>query len=362
MSSYADLDSLDLLDERSPLIVTPSLPQTSSESAAESHYPKVNQIHALRTAISDANRQNPALSPLALGQRGDETSPLAQREIEPLPSVSIPTSTPQNSSSSSSSVFTLASGAANHSSAEARASSNSPEERVARASIPVLKKKDPHATGYNLNLILLKELYAPADKRSYDKATGYIREMEQSYKKLDDCTRLTRMVRTLNKDHPSQINLMDRTEIKTLLEKAVKVSDQPEAKALLEKAMGDLDLTEVKTLLEKAMQISNQPEVKTLLEKAIDLTNKKIEMKALLEKAADLGVVEKGKTQFSDKEIEILLANLETECKILTNQANVKQAMIGPIRDQALQVTKIVQRGLELDQKLLENINQRMGR
>lgn len=326
MSSYVDLDSPEL----EGVGVFPWLQnQTAPIAAGDATYPKIKEISSLRPLIAEANnRLKFADDPFALaaGKKGANAAFLKDREFAPLKLAATAKPPQETKPKIAKNLFSLAASDAKEkekpalSSAGASAPADADRkaeplpEKVALAaaktetvSKAVIKKKDPYACDYNLDLILLKDLFLPADQRTYNKSMGHIKTGKEIYAKLDEITRLSRILRDLNKEHPKEIDL----------------SKNPVALSLIDK-MREYGLVE-------------SPKAKE-------------DVKEGEEKKGE----EKPKTVFSERDMEVLIANLETESKILPNKAQIEFTFVGPLREQASQVMRIVSKALELDQKLVE--------
>ncbi len=148
--------------------------------------------------------------------------------------------------------------------------------------------------GYNLSRIIIVVLYLPSDERIHNQSMGHIRKGKEHYAKLDDITRTIRIVRTLNKDQPASIDFS-------------KHDKAPE----------------------------------------------------LLKKMAEYGLVEKDKLEkdkmvFSNKEVEVLLTNLETESKIIPNKAQVEFSFVPVLGERQVQTTRIVTKTIEIENNLIQ--------
>jgi hypothetical protein len=314
MTSYVDLDS----PEMENMSVFPWLQQPVAPVATmdDGTYPKVREIANLRPLIAEANLGlKPAgnLLTLASGKKDRAAALLKEHAFAPV--VLKKAEAQPKTEKPAKNLFDLAASEAKSKDQPAPPKSapaqllppkaEAAAVKAEAASKTVLKKKDPHANGYNLDLILMQELFIPADQRTYDKSMGHIKAGKALYSKLDDITRLSRILRDANKDHPKEVDLSKN-------EAALSLLDKMREYGLVEKT---------------APKPNQQGEEKT---------------------------EDKPKTVFTDREIEVIIANLETESKILPNKAQVEFAFVGPLREQAAQVMRIVSKALELDNKLVE--------
>lgn len=151
------------------------------------------------------------------------------------------------------------------------------------------------AREYNLAMELFN-VYQRSDAANYAKSMGHIDSGKGHYSKLDDITRLGRTIREANMDHPATIDF----------------SSKPEAWALLETAHGHGVIT---------------------------LTDGERQTRTL-----------------SQRRVEVITSNLDSEQKVLPHKAEVDFNFAARMQDLILQITKIVSKTLENLTRFVDSI------
>lgn len=78
------------------------------------------------------------------------------------------------------------------------------------------------------------------------------------------------------------------------------------------------------------------------------------EVKELLKKASELGFADKDKLVYSDKELDLLLSDLDTQAKILPQRAQIAFNMVPTITEKQMKIAEIVRDSTKIEKDLIQ--------